>query len=203
MYPLANFAKTDNSIDIRFGYFRDLDDGLIQSVFQILNLLLQKFYRWGRIRFCRRRYSATCDTQLQMLTWLYDRFITTTSFLNIQLRSIYASGLKSNLIENQIFLWNCFFHFSLFIAKLNCKNSNILSMERHINVFISILFYILTGNITIGRCTSQKALSWLSKTFLSNLSLFLSTLLCASACIKINSHFRENIFCNLARFSAS
>lgn len=59
------------------------------------------------------------------------------------------------------------------------------------------------ANNTIGRCTSQKALSWLSRTFLSSLSLFLSTLLCASACIKINSHFRENIFCNLARFSAS
>ena len=29
------------------------------------------------------------------------------------------------------------------------------------------------------------------------------TFACASACININSHFLENIFCNLARFSAS
>lgn len=122
MYPLVNFAKTDNSIDIRFGYFRDLDDGLVQSVFQTLNLLLQKFYRWGRTRFCRRRYSATRDTQLQMLTWLYDRFITTTSFLNIQLRSVYASGLKCNLIENRTFLrWNMFRSLFIYNAKLKCK----------------------------------------------------------------------------------
>lgn len=43
--PWLILFKTDNSIDIRFGYFRDLDDGLVQSVFQSLDLLLQKFYR--------------------------------------------------------------------------------------------------------------------------------------------------------------
>uniref|UniRef100_A0A6B0UC67 Putative secreted protein n=1 Tax=Ixodes ricinus TaxID=34613 RepID=A0A6B0UC67_IXORI len=54
-----------------------------------------------------------------------------------------------------------------------------------------------------GLCTSQNALSWLSSTFRSNLSLFLSTLACASACMKMNSHLRENIFWSRARFSAS
>jgi len=82
MHSLSYFAKADNFIDIRFGYFRDFDDGLVQSVFQSLDLFLQKFYRWGCTRFCRRRYSVTRDA-LQMLTWLYDTFITTTSFFNI------------------------------------------------------------------------------------------------------------------------
>lgn len=102
MYSSVYFAKTDNSIDIRFGYFRDLDDGLVQSVFQSLDLFLQKFYR-DRTRFCRRRYSTTRDAKLQMLTWLYDRFITTTSLFNVQLRSVHAPGLKCNLMENRFF----------------------------------------------------------------------------------------------------
>lgn len=79
----------------------------------------------------------------------------------------------------------------------------------------------------IGRCTSQNARSCESSTFRSNLSRFLSTLLCASAyyetriaiscvldqfcegkchlftCINMNSHFLENIFCKRAKFSAS
>uniref|UniRef100_A0A182TFB1 Uncharacterized protein n=1 Tax=Anopheles melas TaxID=34690 RepID=A0A182TFB1_9DIPT len=55
----------------------------------------------------------------------------------------------------------------------------------------------------IGRCTSQNARSCESSTLRSSLSRFLSTLLCASACMKMNSHLRENIFCSLARFSAS
>lgn len=92
---LIYFVKVDNSSDIRFCDFRNFDDWSVQSIFQGLDLLLQKFYRWGRIRFCRRRYFATCNAQMQMLTWLYDRFITATSLFNVQFRGIYASGLQN------------------------------------------------------------------------------------------------------------
>lgn len=93
--------------------------------------------------------------------------------------------------------------------------------------------------LTTGLCTSQNALSWLSRIFLSILSLFLSTLwrrdlvcdlivvivqlnfkdmctmfggkflqfsfktyfACASACIKMNSHFLAKALCSLAKLS--
>lgn len=89
--------------------------------------------------------------------------------------------------------------------------------------------------LTTGLWTSQNALSWLSRIFLSILSLFLSTLstsqqwtmsvncrasldprgylehtsprltrthlACASACMKMNSHFRAKALCSLAKLS--
>lgn len=110
------------------------------------------------------------------------------------------------------------------------KNSN----------FIFVMIIKNTASPTTGLCTSQKALSWLSRIFRSILSLFLSTLgetrraelfwqswsryepltlerhsccllvcwvqtetyfACASACIKINSHFLAKARCSLAKLS--
>lgn len=58
--------------------------------------------------------------------------------------------------------------------------------------------YLKLCILTIGLCTSQNALSWLSNIFLSVFSRFLSTLLWASACMYMNSHLRANIFWSLA-----
>lgn len=106
--------------------------------------------------------------------------------------------------------------------------------------FIFVMIIKNTASPTTGLCTSQKALSWLSRIFRSILSLFLSTLgetrraelfwqswsryepltlqrhscrlpvcwvqtetyfACASACIKINSHFLAKARCSLAKLS--
>lgn len=89
-----------------------------------------------------------------------------------------AAGKKKKKTNKRQILCNKhgFFSVPFKCDYCRCSASGLLHLQKKTSNFIFVMIIKNTASPTTGLCTSQKALSWLSRIFRSILSLFLSTL---------------------------